>query len=244
LCGGLYIGVAQTDPPTVSFNIVPGAGEIFQQPFLTGRGIVSAVLVEAIPGGPLEPITRYDHTADLSGFATTLLDVIDTHAPALAQRVDHRSFAPLGPLDVLRGAITPTVRSGWAALPDGRLALAIGDAWILNDPITGQGANIGSHTAWVTADALASCDRCDHDFAHALEDELWSFAGPVTAWTNAFLQPPPPHILELLAAATADQPVADAFARGFADPARFAATLSTPESCAAFTLDALEPVGV
>lgn len=94
LCGGLYVGVAQTDPPTVSFNIVPGVGEIFQQPFLTRHGNVSAVLVEATPAGPLEPITRYDHAADLRGFAVALLDVIDAYAPSLAARIDHGSFAP------------------------------------------------------------------------------------------------------------------------------------------------------
>ena len=244
LCGGLYTGVTETDPATVSFNIVPGAGEIFQQPFLTDRGVVSAVLVEAIPGSPLEPITRYDHAADLTGFTRALLTVLDHHAPALAARIDRQTFAPLGVRDVLRGAVTPTVRAGWAPLPDGRIALAIGDAWIANDPITGQGANIGSHTAWAAADALVTCDRCDEGFAQTLEDELWSFAGPVTGWTNAFLTPPPPHILELLGTASAHQPVADAFAAGFADPARFASRLATADATASFIEETLQPVEV
>ena len=74
-----------------------------------------------------------------------------------------------------------------------------------------------------------------------LEDELWSYAGPVTAWTNAWLQPPPEHILDVLAAATAHEPVADALAQGFADPVRFAADLATPEAAAAFTRLNLEP---
>jgi hypothetical protein len=244
LLGGLYTGVAATDPPAVCFNVVPGVGEIFQQPFLTDRGIVAAMLVEAVPGGPLEPITRLDVAADPAGFAHALLNVLGTFAPKLAARVDAAHFGLLGPRDVLQGAITPTVRAGWTTLPDSRLALAIGDAWIVNDPITGQGANIGSYCAWRTAHALHAADRVDAAFAGELEDELWSYAGPVTAWTNAWLQPPPEHILGLLAAATAHQPVADAFANGFADPVRFAADLATPDAAAAFTRRNLELAGV
>ncbi len=240
LIGGLYLGVEPTDPPMVSFNIVPGAGEIFQQPFLTGQGVVAAILVEAVPGGPLEPVTTLDPSLDRDRFASTLLRTIEELAPKLAARVDPGRFAPLGELDVLRGSITPTVRRGWARLPDGRLALAIGDAWIVNDPITGQGANIGSHCAWHTAEALVSGDPIDEAFAERLEEELWAFAGPVTAWTNGFLPPPPPHVLDLLAAATAHQSVADAFANGFADPARLAAALATPDASAALVRDSLQ----
>jgi hypothetical protein len=66
----------------------------------------------------------------------------------------------------------------------------------------------------------------------------------VTAWTNAFLQPPPDHVFQLLGTAAAHQAVADRVAQGFADPVRFANALSSPESCAAFTQDALEPVAL
>lgn len=237
LLGGLFRGIAPTDPRAVSFNIVPGAGEIFQQPFLTDRGVVAALLVEAVPGGPLEAVTRIDPAADRRGFLASLWNTIEAYAPKLAARVDPVELAPLGERDVLRGAVTPTVRRGWAALFDGRLALAIGDAWVVNDPVTGQGANIGSHCAWHTAAALATTNRIDVAFAQRLEDELWSFAGPVTGWTNAFLQPPPPHVLDLLGAATARQSVADAFANGFADPVRLAGHHATPEATAAFVAD-------
>ena len=63
---------------------------------------------------------------------------------------------------------------------------------------------------------------------------MWTFAAPVTAWTNAFLQPPPPHVIGLLDAASADQGVADAFASGFAFPSDAAAALATPEATATF----------
>ncbi len=244
LLGGLYRGVEPTDPPVVCFNIIPGAGEVFQQPFLTDRGVAAAILVEAVPGGPLDHLTRFDHTTGIETVSAALRSAIEEFAPRLAARINPRRFELLGSLDVLGGAITPAVRRGWTTLPDGRVALAIGDAWVVNDPITGQGANIASHCAWQAATALTQCGRVDASFAARLEDEMWSFAGPIIGWTNAFLQPPPPHVLDVLAAATAHQSVADGFARGFADPARFAGQLATPDMAAAFVRDNLQLVEV
>jgi 2-polyprenyl-6-methoxyphenol hydroxylase-like FAD-dependent oxidoreductase len=238
LLGGLFTGVRHTDPITFNFTIVPGAGEVFRQTFLTDRGIVTAMLVEAIPGGPLEPVAALDPVADPGGFA----DAIAAFAPRIASSIDRDRFAALGERDVIRGAITPTVREGWAELDDGRVAIAIGDAWIVNDPITGQGANTGSHCAWTLASALATCDAADRDFAASVSEELWCYAGAVTGWTNAFLQPPPPHVLDLLGAATEHAAVADAFIAGFADPARFAAALATPDGTRALVDSALTPV--
>jgi 2-polyprenyl-6-methoxyphenol hydroxylase-like FAD-dependent oxidoreductase len=119
---------------------------------------------------------------------------------------------------------------------------AIGDAWIVNDPILGQGANIGSHCAWVAAQAPAAGPEPDADLGRRLEAEMWAFAGPVTALTNAFLQPPPPHVVELLEAATAQQAVADAFVAGFADPVRLAHLLGTPAAAATRQREAAGPV--
>jgi 2-polyprenyl-6-methoxyphenol hydroxylase-like FAD-dependent oxidoreductase len=240
LLGGVYRGVEPSDPPAVCFNIAPDAGEIFQQPFVTAHGIAAAILVEAVPGGPLDHLTRIDNATDVESAAAVLYRGIEEFAPRLAGRIDPQTFGLLGPLDVLSGAITPAVRRGRAQLPDGRVALAIGDAWVVNDPITGQGANIGSHCAWHMAAALTRCSRVDNSFAERLEDELWSFAGPVTGWTNAFLRPPPPHVLDVLAAATAHQSIADAFAQGFADPVRLASQLATPNAAAAFVHDNLQ----
>lgn len=231
LLAGLWRGVGHSDPPVVGINLVPGEGEIFCQPMLTAAGVVSSILVEAVPGGALEPVTRLDPDGDQ--LAPALMAVMAQYAPALASRVDPCRFSLLGPLDVLAGDITPTVRQGWARLADGRLALAIGDAWIVNDPILGQGANIGSHCAWAVAQALAAGPTLDEQLGQRLEDELWAFAGPVTALNNAFLGPPPPHVLDLLAAASAHQAVADAFVAGFADPVQLAHTLASPVATAA-----------
>jgi 2-polyprenyl-6-methoxyphenol hydroxylase-like FAD-dependent oxidoreductase len=159
--------------------------------------------------------------------------LIEEHVPALAARLVPSDFALLGPMDIVSGAIVPTVRHVSARLGDGRLALAIGDAWIVNDPVLGQGANIGSHCAWAVAQAIAAGPRFDDAFARRIDEDLWAFAGPITALTNAFLQPPPAHVLDLLAAASAHQDIADAFATAFADPVMLAHTLLNPLATAA-----------
>jgi hypothetical protein len=235
LVGGLCTGLAASDPPVVSFNIVPGLGEIFSQPFLTRDGVVSSFLVEAVPEGPLDVAT-----GDVESCAGTITELIRTFAPSLACRLDERGISLLGPLDVLAGAITPTVRRGWSRVPDGRLALAIGDAWIVNDPIIGQGANIGSHCAWAMAEALAAATAVDDDLGRRIEERLWSYAGPVTALNNAFLRPPPAHVLDLFLAATEHQAVADAVIEGFADPVRLAHTLASPRTTTALVASATE----
>jgi hypothetical protein len=43
----------------------------------------------------------------------------------------------------------------------------------------------------------------------------------VTIWTNAMLQPPPPHVMQIIGAAGEIPAVATRFANGFSDPSDF-----------------------
>lgn len=232
LLAALVEGLALPDPLALSFNVSPGAGELFQMPILTASGLGTNILIEAVPGGPLADIVTRDR--DEPGFIPGVLDALATHAPAIAARVDPARFRVRSRRDVLQGAITPAVRHAYAQLHDGAPALAIGDAWITNDPITGQGANLASHCAFVAADAIAEGGPYDQRWGARTEAAMWKYAGPVTAWTNGFLQPPPPHVLELLQAATEHPAVADAFASGFAAPVELASALANADSTAAF----------
>jgi hypothetical protein len=63
---------------------------------------------------------------------------------------------------------------------------------------------------------------------------MWEFAGPVTAFSNSLLEPPPPHLVKLISAAATNQTVANAFASGFADPVRTAALLGNPAAVEEF----------
>ena len=57
--------------------------------------------------------------------------------------------------------------------------------------------------------AIAAAGPFDEAFATGVEDEMWAYAEPATNFTNAFLQPPPDHLLALLVAASNDRRVAD-----------------------------------
>ncbi|MEV4012002.1 styrene monooxygenase/indole monooxygenase family protein [Nonomuraea angiospora] len=221
LYGGLDLG------PMFSYNVSPGCGEILRMPMMTRHGVVSSVLVEAVPGGPLEPLSRMP-AAEVAG---ELAGLLAEHAPRLAERVDG-GFELLGEDDLLQGAITPVVREAVAELPGGRIALAVGDAWITNDPLTGQGANLGSACAWIAADAIAAGGPYDAAFGRATAERMWEAAAPVTDWTNAFLRPPAAHVVTLLLAATTRQDVADLVLGLFANPAYAWAVISSPEEVA------------
>lgn len=229
ICSGLYTGVALPEPLGLSFNVSPGAGELFQMPIWTRTGLTSAIMIEAIPGGPLEAATLVSYRDNAQRYLEVVTRLLREHAPLVADRVDHSAFDLLGPDDVLQGAITPLVRRCWTELPGGGLAVAIGDAWITNDPITGQGANLGSHCAWVLAEAVSAGGSFDVDFARRLDAAMWRFAGPVTAWSNSFLLPPTPQLLSLLGTASQRPEIADAFIGLFNDPPAMWALLSDPD---------------
>lgn len=107
------------------------------------------------------------------------------------------SFGLTRPLDLLQGALTPVVRQSWAALGDGRHALAIGDAWILNDPVAAQGANLGSRCAFALGEAVAGGGPYDEPFRRRVAGLLWAAAEVPTTLSNAVLAAaPPPQLLD------------------------------------------------
>lgn len=237
VCTGLYRGITYPEPLGMSFNISPGHGEMFQAPFLSAAGRVSVILVEAIPGRALQPIVERRYDDDPTAFEQLVLALLREHAPAIYERVDQREFGLTGPLDVLQGAITPTVRRGYAALEDGgraRYAVAIGDVHILNDPVLGQGAHAASHAAWTLGEAILAGGPFDEPFCRRVEDRIWEYASAATAWTNAALLPPPPHVQAVFGAAAQSRAVADEIAENFNDPPRAWAALESPAGAAAF----------
>lgn len=241
LCAGLYRGIGRDAPNTLDIHFLPGLGEILRLPFHTAAGLQNVVAFEAVPGGPLAGIAGVDPLADPAAFTRAVLDLLATYAPEVRARADG-DFGLLGPGEVAQGGVTPAVRRGWARLDDRVGALAIGDAWIVNDPLSAQGANLGSHTAFALAEIVAATDPpWDEAFCRATSTRLWEHAGPVTEWSNAFLRPPPPHVLGLFTAAAGTPAVADAFVSRFDDPVGMWRTLSAPAGVAAFLAEHCAP---
>ena len=234
LMSGLFEGIDNAEPLGVSFNISPGHGELFQPPFLSFGGRVSNILIEAIPGGDLEQVTQLRYDDDPAAFEATLLDLLKRHAPRVYERVDPGAFRLTRPLDLLQGAITPTVRRGYARLENGRHVLAIGDVHVLNDPILGQGANAASHAAWTAGEAILEGGPFDEAFCREVEERIWAHARPVTEWSNAALHPPAPHVLDVFRAAAQSKAIADEVVDNFNAPERNWAIFESPEGASAF----------
>jgi 2-polyprenyl-6-methoxyphenol hydroxylase-like FAD-dependent oxidoreductase len=234
LCVMHVHGIAPLDIPGASFSIAPGVGEIFTFPFLSALGSVTCLAFEAIPGGPLEPITRMGYDEDPAAFEEQVLELLKRFAPDVSARIDRAEFAVTGPLDLLQGALTPMVRRPYCEVAPGRFVVAVGDAYVTNDPICGQGANLGSTSAAILADAICRDVAFDGWFCRGLARDMWAAAEPVTRWNNSFLAPPPPHVEAILGAAAQSAAVADAFCDMWADPAAMWRAIATPERAAAF----------
>jgi hypothetical protein len=229
---GLYHGVAWPDPPGPDLTIIPGVGEIFELSFHSFDGPVTALSIEAVPGGPLARLSEFSYDDEPIAFQAALLDVLETFAPVVHQRVDRSAFGLTRPEDLLQGRLTPVVRRAWAPLGEGKHAVAIGDAWILNDPIAAQGANLGSRCAFLLGEAIAAGGPYDESFCRSAADRLWEAAAAPTMLSNALLEPPTEPVIDVLVQASRDQAVADHFVSGFGDPEGMLAMLSAePAAC-------------
>jgi 2-polyprenyl-6-methoxyphenol hydroxylase-like FAD-dependent oxidoreductase len=241
LTSGLYHGISENSPNQLDLALIPGVGEILRIPFLSPAGRANVLAFEAVPGGPLEAVSTLDADADPALFHREVLALVERFTPELRSRIDTAEFAAIGPHEVLQGGVTPVVRKGWAKLADGTCALAIGDAWITNDPLTAQGANLGSRTAFTLADLItAATGPFDESFCRTTSERLWEDARPVVEWSTAFLAPLPPHVAGLFGQAAQDRRVADAFVSNFNDPAAMWQILSSPEGVDSFLTGFLE----
>jgi hypothetical protein len=210
----------------VCFNLIPTVGEYFVFPALTTTGACEIMVFEGIPGGPMDcwgdVKTPEQHLAKSKW-------ILDTFLPWEAERC--RNIELTDTNGILAGSLTPTVRKPVGRLPSGRMVMGMADAIILNDPITGQGSNNASKSARAWMDAILARGAAPFDEAWMKKtfDDYWASALYVTGWTNALLQPPPPHVLNLFGAAQQFPRLARRIANGFDNPTDFFPWLAVPE---------------
>jgi hypothetical protein len=105
---------------------------------------------------------------------------------------------------------------------------------VVNDPILGQGANAASYAAFVVGEAIRDTDTFDKSFCQEVDARRGAYLRAVTAWNNAMLLPPPPHVIGLLVEAAGNPALADAFVSLFLDPLRAWGIFSDPLRTEAF----------
>ena len=219
------------DYSRVSFNLIPGVGEYFVFPALTTSGACDIMVFEGVPGGPMD---CWKGVSSPGEHLAQSRKILETFLPWEARRA--RDVALTDDNGILAGTVTPTVRKPVLQLPSGRLVLGLGDAVLVNDPITGQGSNNAAKAFQAYFDAIV--ERGDQAFTREWMNQTfeaaWREAEPVVTWTNALLQPPPPHILRLLYVAGQCAPLASAIANGFNRPADFFPWWMDPAECDRF----------
>jgi 2-polyprenyl-6-methoxyphenol hydroxylase-like FAD-dependent oxidoreductase len=219
--------------PTVNavrFNAIPGVGELFIMPCLTISGPCDILFFEGIPGGPLD--CWGDRPPPAEHLARTL-DLMRRFVPWEYERCHHVELTDAHA--TLTGGYPPVVRRPVGELPSGRV-LGIADVVAANDPITGQGSNSASKCA---ASYLASIlERGDEPFDAAWMQQTferyWAEAQHTTTWTNAMLEPPPEHVMNLLGAAATYPQIAHRFVNGFADPSDYQHWFLDPDKAAEY----------
>ena len=231
--GGLFRGIAYSEPRALEVVINPGHGEMIAAPIYSFEPNLTGIGILINSGGAFEPLRHLKYADDPAAWVNAVLGVLREFGPSIYERVDPDRFDLARPLDLGYAAITPTVRRGYAELPSGRWVMALGDAHVVMDPITGQGANTASHGARVLAEAIRDADRFDRPFCERVEREIAAYAIAVSDAANARLRPPLPHYRQLLGASAKHQALADMYGDGFDHPDRFWAITSSPERTAA-----------
>ncbi len=236
---GFYRGIRPCDPLGFEIVISRGHGEILVFPAFSFESGVTGLGIEAIRGGAFMDLSGMKYGDDPRRFEQRVLEILRDHAPAVYARINVDEFAVARPQDVGYVAITPAVRRGYARLGNGRHVVALGDAHVVMDPITGQGANKAAVAAATLAEAIRDANVFDESFCRDVEQAMGRYALPVSDACNARLRPPAPHVARLLGGAAQHQKLADFYAFGFNHPDKYWEVISSEERTEALLQEVL-----
>jgi len=220
LCVGLYSGLKHEGPRGVTLSVSPGHGEMIVIPTLSFGGMKTALLMENIPGGDMADLVSLSYDASPAAFRQTLLDKLEKHHPHTYDRIDTHRFGLAQPLDLLQGAVVPTVRQSWVAFDGDKLAIALGDVHSVVDPLMGQGANMASYAAFELGKAIADAVAFDARFVENVDRARENRVLAAARWTNMMLQPPSEAMGRLIFAMSQYRELCDEFTENFNYPER------------------------
>jgi 2-polyprenyl-6-methoxyphenol hydroxylase-like FAD-dependent oxidoreductase len=226
-----YFQVAQPLRTSVGFRACPGVGECFLIPALTHSGPCEIVFFEGVPNGPFD---CWSDVKTPQQHVEKTIELLEQYFPAEAGRYQNASLTDKQA--TLSGKFTPVVRKPLAKLSSGAVVLGMGDTVVLNDPITGQGANNAAKCADIYAKSIcAHTGEFSAEWMQNTFDTYWTYAQWVTTWTNTMLeQPLPLHVQGLLGAASQMPEVAKAFVNGFDHPPALFPWIASPEASERF----------
>jgi len=224
LCVGLFKGIKERPIRAVTMNFSPGAGEMIEIPTWTFNGLATALVIENVVGGDLEILAKTKYEENPRAFLDLLLRKLRAHYPDCAERIDESEFdLANGPLDIMQGGVTPTVRKTYKVLEGGKLAVALGDVHALADPVLGQGANMASHAAVILGEEIVKQNVYDERFIEHVDNRRNDRVLSGMRWTNFMLTnlaTMPVELQQYVVAVSQNRALADAFTDGFNYPER------------------------
>lgn len=199
----------------VSFTLVPGVGEYFGFPALTTTGPCEIMVLEGVPGGPMD---CWDDVKTPEQHLAKSKWILETFMPLEADRCQNIELTDDN--GILVGRFAPVVRKPICKLASGGTVLGMADAVVLNDPITGQGSNTAAKAAAIYLQRILEHGDRPYDPAwmQGTFDIFWNYAQWVARWTNSLLVPPEPQILQLMGAASQIPPLARRITNCFNNP--------------------------
>lgn len=233
LCVGLFNGIREPETRSVTMYFSPGHGEMIEIPTLSFNGMVNALVIENHIGGDLEILAKTKYDDDPKAFITLLLEKLKKHYPTCYERIDINEFdLANGPLDILQGGVTPTVRNSYAKMPNGKIAVALGDVQAVVDPVLGQGANVASFAAIILGEEIVANDILDERFMEKVDARRRDRVLSATRWTNYMLSSLgtlDPNLLQFIGAISQDPKLADEFTENFNFPEKQWDCFSSPD---------------
>jgi hypothetical protein len=223
----------------VRISIQPGAGEVLFMPALTLTGPCGILLVEALPGGPLDAFTDRPAPAE---HLRRLRVLLDERFPWEGELLD--AAEPTDARASLIGGFTPTVRNPTAQVAPGLDVFGMADVVVVNDPVSGQGANNAAHCAAIYGQAILErgAKPFTRDWMDATFESFWMpRARGSVALTSMFLEPPPPHIGQMLGAAAQHPAIAKRICDLIPDPSDIQEWLLDPDAAAAYLASVAPP---
>lgn len=200
---------------TLKFHFCMEAGETFAIPFYSHSGPCRSVVFEAPAGSPMDLWGSVTNGEEALATAKRIIRAFmpqDWPNYQHAELVDDRAW--------LKGAITPTVRKPVSVLPSGRTVMALGDAAIVNDPITGTGANDAVRMADRLTWAILAHDNRPFtaDWMRGVFDAHYEAVGRHTMrFTKLMTEPMPDPAWKILQAAARSRGVAQTFVNVYTD---------------------------
>jgi hypothetical protein len=231
---GLFTGFHPMQAREGNMSIAPGIGEAILFPILSRSGLVRALFVSAAQADHLAMLRVLSCRANRTGFRAALLRRLEQLHPTIYDRIDTARFDLQGPDDMVQVAVTPIMRHPIVELGDGKYAIALGDAHATLDPLLAQGANIGSYSAFVLAEAIEEASAFDLAFCREVERCRSARILAAARWTNASLRSPDEARIELLTAMSRNQRLANTYFDNFNRPEQQWERVRSPESIRAW----------